>query len=1204
MQIKKMIITLFCLCCSLQFLFAQGQVKLRVILIGDAGEINTAQQSILSNAIAKNIPGKTIALFLGDNIYPRGVELAPGKKDSSLAILHSQFEGLRKNGIPVYFVPGNHDWDKSGPDGYKKIIAANTYIESLSDSLLQMIPGDACPGPYELPLNESAVVVAMDSEWWLYPFNKHTDKSDCICKTKRDVLGRLTDIVERNKNKVIIFATHHPFQTHGTHGGYYTFKQHFFPFLELNKNLYIPLPVLGSLYPFLRKTFPPAEDLGNVLYRDMKKNIDDVLKLHPNVIHVAGHEHTLQLIQGDVLQVVSGAGCKHTPVKKGAGSLYASDSSGYVLADIMDDNSISFSFFTYDEKNINASFKYTREYMQPWAPDSAGMATVIGDSIRLKLKPEFDQVSGIHRSLFGENYRKVWATETTIPVLHLSSTTLTPTELGGGMQTRSLRFIDADKKEWVIRSIDKYPDALLPQALAQTLAADIFKDNVSAIFPYAPLTVPVFANAAGVAHSNPKVMYVAPDPKLGIYSRDFANTVVLFEEREPLGKSYSTLKMQTALKGDNDHSLDQNAFLKARLQDIFLSDWDRHADQWRWVDEAKGKDKRFIPVPRDRDQVFYINEGLFPNILAWPWIMPKFEGFKGHIRNVNTFAFNARLIDGIFTNELTAEDWQRAAQHIVNSFTDTVIDAALKKMPAEVYVQTHASLQQQLMKRRDGLLKDALTYYKFINKVIDITLSDKNEQVVIRDTLDGKLSINIYKINKKNELSKSLYSRIIEPGVTKEINIYTNGGEDNVSVTNNASPVKIRIIGDAVSKKQYEFSGRSKYLRRIHVYDGETNASFSGQGEAAHKHLSNDPGNTALILTDRYNNTIPLLTAGYNIDDGFLLGAGIKWIRKGFRKEPYASVQQFLFRHSFSSGAFSAKYNGEWLHLLNSADLLLNVNVLAPDNTQNFFGLGNQSVLNKTGDFKRFYRTRFNIIEVNPALRWRSKTGAGVSVGPFLQHYHLDPDENEGRFITNTSQLHSYDSATIYEDKAHAGIVVAYNRDKRSNKLLPSFGSNINIQLQGFGGLNSYSKSFMQLSVQLAGYKSVDRRSNLIIANRLGAGVTVGKPGFYQSYFLGSQENLLGYRQFRYGGEHILYNNFEVRLKLANLASYFLPGQLGLVGFYDIGKVWQKGYSDDTWHQGAGGGLYFAPAQMFVFQLVAGGSKEGWFPYFTAGFRF
>ncbi len=32
----------------------------------------------------------------------------------------------------------------------------------------------------------------------------------------------------------------------------------------------------------------------------------------------------------------------------------------------------------------------------------------------------------------------------------------------------------------------------------------------------------------------------------------------------------------------------------------------------------------------------------------------------------------------------------------------------------------------------------------------------------------------------------------------------------------------------------------------------------------------------------------------------------------------------------------------------------------------------------------------------------------------------------------------------------------------------------------------------------------------------------------------------------------MFYNNLELRIKLADIANYILPGQLGLTGFYDI----------------------------------------------------
>src|SRR5690606_4132135 len=129
-------------------------------------------------------------------------------------------------------------------------------------------------------------------------------------------------------------------------------------------------------------------------------------------------------------------------------------------------------------------------------------------------------------------------------------------------------------------------------------------------------------------------------------------------------------------------------------------------------------------------------------------------------------------------------------------------------------------------------------------------------------------------------------------------------------------------------------------------------------------------------------------------------------------------------------------------------------------------------------------------------------------------------------------------------------------------------------------------------------------KNAIIIANRIGGGVTFGEPAFYQGLFLGGQGNLLGTRKYRYAGDHMFYNNFETRIRLAKVGSFILPGQLGVVGFYDLGKVWSKNYNTKTIHQTYGGGLYYAPAMAAVFQLVAGHSKEGWYPHLNMGLRF
>ena len=1204
---KKLLLNILIFFFSFQQLHSQDSIQYRIILLGNAGEITREQKGILDNAIQNSISKKTIALFLGNNIYPKGMELGDKKSAQvSQDILRSQYTGFRNKGVPVYFIPGISDWDNNGTKGYEKIIRVNDFINSKNDSLLQVIPDNACPGPFELALNDNLVLVAMDTEWWLYPFNKHMEETDCECQTKRDVLGKLNDIIDRNRDKLIIFATNHPFKSYGRYGGYYPLTQHLFPFANAKNNLYVPLPVVGSIYPLFRTTFPPVTDLSNRIYEDMNKDISGILKTHPNIIHVAAHEQSLQLIQGDVLEVISGAVSKITPVKKGNGSKYAESIHGYVIADVLKDNTVRLTFNKYSSQNFQTAFIYEKTFRKPLAiSEEANVKAGIGDSIKMRLNKDYDKVSGVHRSLFGENYRKVWAMETTFPVLKLSSTDLRPKELGGGMQTHSLRLADDQKREWVFRTIEKFPGSLVPDILNNTFVYGVLKDNVTATFPFAPLTVPVFANSLGVPHSNPKIVYVAADKKLGIYSKDFANTLCLLEEREPLGKSISTIKMIAELKKDNDNSVDQKSFLTARILDIFLADWDRHGDQWRWIDLEKGKGKTFKGVPRDRDQVFYVNQGFFTKLLALPWVLPKFQGFGERIKNINALSFNARFIDGVFTNQLSSDDWSLTTSTVVNTLTDSVIKAALKKLPDNVYEATQVKFSTQLQKRRQDLLRAVPLYYRFLNKVIDITASDKSEFVSIKDTSVGKLKISLHKISKRNEVGKEVYSRVLEPSVTKEVRLFLHSGADSIVINNNSSSIKVRIVGSDTSTKKYTINGKAKHLRKVHIYEGKNNAIFSGSGTSIHRHLSDDVVNTSMQTTNRYNKTIPLINAGYNIDDGFMFGGGIKLIRQGFRKEPYASTQQFTLAHSFSTSAFRFNYNGEWLKALGKEDVLLKVKAFAPTNTQNFFGRGNGSVIDKTGNYKRYYRTRFSLYQVDPAIRWHTGKSNNLTIGPSVQYYHYDKKGNSGRFITNVSKTGSYDSSTILNDKIHAGIITSFTHDNRNNVLLPSYGSYINASIQGYNGLNSYSKSFAQLIAELSVYKSIGRKSAIVIANRVGGGLTAGKAAFYQSLFLGGQDNLRGFHQYRFAGEHMLYNNLEARIKLADVASSVLPGQLGLIGFYDVGRVWQKGINNDnTWHQGIGGGLYFAPANIVVFHLVLGNSSEGLYPYFTMGFRF
>jgi hypothetical protein len=305
--------------------------------------------------------------------------------------------------------------------------------------------------------------------------------------------------------------------------------------------------------------------------------------------------------------------------------------------------------------------------------------------VTTSISPAYDSVNKLHRFLFGEGYRKLWAAPVPIKVFDITSEKggLTILQKGGGLQTKSLRLKDASGKEYVLRSIQKYPERGLPEKLRKTVARDILQDQVITSNPYAALTVPPMAEALGIAHSSPQIVYIPDDAAFGEYREEFANSVLLFEEREPTGlnDTDNSDKVQRKLEEDNDYSIDQQQVLRARLLDLILGDWDRHEDQWRW-EVQKSKDKTtYSPIPRDRDKAYYTTSGLLPVILSHQWLKANLQNFEEEISDIAVYNYNNRYFDRYFLNQLTEQDWAREIANVKSILTDSLISASIHLLP-------------------------------------------------------------------------------------------------------------------------------------------------------------------------------------------------------------------------------------------------------------------------------------------------------------------------------------------------------------------------------------------------------------------------------------------------------------------------------------------------------------------------------------------
>lgn len=1211
---KSIIKFLLFLCLPFSMLAQNAGISYRIILIGDAGELKNSKNSVI-DAVKKQYnldDGKTAIIYLGDNVYPSGIPDEESKNyEEAVNIIRYQASLGLASTAQVYFIPGNHDWGRGKADGWEKIKRQQQWIDSLQKPNVHFFPKDGCPGPEEISLNNKITLVIMDSQWWLQQLGKPGIESDCDCKTKDDVTAKLEEIAYRNKGKLIIFATHHPFRSGGVHGGYFTLKQHLFPLTDLLKPLYLPLPVIGSIYPLARGVFGNIQDIPHPYYRDMIKKTEKALSINDNVVYVSGHDHVLELLKdSNTHYIVSGSGAKDSRVRKRSITEFASVDRGFTVLELNENGELNTTFYGVEDNEALKQL-YTSSLLQlPREAQKRPDAVIkqFPDSVTKAAYKGYDERTGLHRLFFGKNYRKEWAAEITHPVFDIGKEKggLKILQRGGGHQTMSLRLQDSSGKQWVLRSIQKNPVAAMPEALRETFARDIVQDQISAANPFAPLAVPVIAEAVNVPHANPKIVAVPADERFGMYQKDVAGNLFLFEEREPgtSGKTYSTLNVIQSLVTDNDDKVDQHQVLRARLLDIFLGDWDRHEDQWRWGDEQKGKGKTYYAIPRDRDQAFFVNNGIIPGFIKKPWILPMLQGLHNDIPTVKGLAFEERYFDRFFLNELSEEQWKQTATTFVNALPDSVLMNAVKQFPQKIYDLSGKKIYDALRGRREVLIKEAMKYYRFISKEVDVRGTNKNELFEITRLEDGKINIAVFKINKEGETKKEVYNRVFNPAITKEIRIYgMNGADKFVLKGNHKSAIKIRMIGgkgkDEFVKEEDATVQKGKNI----VYDliKEQNKI---EIDTRLKLSENPAVNKYDYRSFKYNKGIPVISGGYNLDDGLLLGASFTYVGHGFRKEPQKVIHKISALHALSTDAFNFKYEGRFTDVIGKTDLLLNADVKAPNNNINFFGYGSQSIYNQDGPKKniRYYRTRYNFTDLQAMLQTKISSSLSFTYGASYQYFQIDKDENKGRFIYTF--FTPTDSAHIVHPKSYGTVNLAMTVDSRNNKTFPTRGLLWNTAFNYSKGLNSASYNFAQLKTDFTVLSNFSMSNKFVIATRFGGAVSFGDIEFFQATTLGGNNYLRGYRADRFSGTKMLYGSLEMRLKLFDFASYIFPGSVGLIAFDDAGTVWYKKENNTNWHNGFGGGIYFSPANLMLLTVTAAHSKEGTLPYVSLGFRF
>ncbi|SNC66052.1 Surface antigen [Hymenobacter gelipurpurascens] len=824
------------------------------------------------------------------------------------------------------------------------------------------------------------------------------------------------------------------------------------------------------------------------------------------------------------------------------------------------------------------------------------------------------QAGKLRTWLLGQNYRQEWQQPVRVPVLQLGTAQggLQPLKQGGGKQTKSLRLRAANGREYVLRSIEKNTEQVLKEELRNTLAAKVVQDQVSAAHPYAALTIPVLAEAAGVGHTNPELVYVPDDERLGEFRPLFANTLALLEERDPqvpasftgraLEKNYSTAKVLELLRADSRNRIDQKELIRARLFDVLVADFDRHEDQWRWLAYSlPGGGLLLRAVPRDRDQAYFVNQGLLPNIASRNWAVPAVQGFDGTLRDINTFMFSARFFDRSFLTETTRADWAAVAHDLQARLPDAVLEQAIGRLPDSVYALSGPTIVAKLKSNRDALPAYAEKYYRFLAKEVDIAGSNQAEQFEIQRLNDAQTRVRMYALDPDGQpTGEPLYERTFLTDETREIRLYGHGGPDKMAVTGEAhTSVTVRLIGGDGADVLTDRSRVTGLGHRTVMYDTPTGNTLTLSSESRNRTSPDSLVNAHNRQAFRYPYVGPLLPLAYNPDDGIFLGLGVEFRKPGFRKTPWAAVHRAQANVALGTAAYSFRYQGEFNQVAGPLDLLLRADLQAPNYVRNFFGFGNETPFNKDLGID-YYRVRYNNLTLQTLARRRVGHHQFLA-GP--QYQRVRVVHTRGRFIEQVPDGNG-SAATLFEPRHYAGVKLSHILDTRNNDWRPIKGVFWHTEYTGLRPLNGLARPLSQLTSEAAGYWTPAATPGITLAARVGGTFNFSHYEFFQAATLGGLSTLRGYRRTRFAGENSLYNNLEFRAYLATLNTLLVSAKFGVVGFHDVGRVWLDGEPSDTWHTGYGGGLWLEPFRRVVIVGAYGLSREDRMPVIRLGFHF
>lgn len=810
---------------------------------------------------------------------------------------------------------------------------------------------------------------------------------------------------------------------------------------------------------------------------------------------------------------------------------------------------------------------------------------VPGDTITIVAGERY-AAGDLQARLLGDDYRDLWTAPIRVPVLDLDTFAggLTPVKRGAGLQTISLRFIAPDGRQYNFRSVDKDQSGGLHPDFRETLVDQIAQDQVSSKHPGAALIAGPLLDAAGLMHPGP-ALYVMPDhPRLGEFRDTFAGMLGMLEVHPDEGEDEDerlfhgalrvagTERLLEHLEASSKNRVDDRVYLRARLMDMLMGDWDRHVSQWRWARYDSDGVRWWVAVPEDRDNAFQSFDGLLPGLASAR--APNMSEFGPEYADIFGLTENAQVLDRRLLSALNRAAFDSAAAALRSVLTDRVIDEAVASTPPEYTRLRGEELAAHLRARRNSLPEIATAFYDQLAIEVEVRGTDERDLAIV-DRLDGGFTrVRLFGGLEESvggrdaESGEPYFSRLFDPRETREVRIFLHGAGDRAVIRGAApSDVLVRVIGgggdDVLADSStapggrpaifYDHRGDNVFVRgpRTEVDTRE----FRAPGAGTTGFNENVPAHRDWGRAGGFE---PWAAWRYNI--GPVLGVGRTWTRYGFRRAPFAHrvVTRALWAPLETRFGLEAEADIRHTNSLSRTTVLARASQLG---VTRFHGYGND-----TPDTTAFavYKIFDTELGIEPLYHLGLTRRAEVFAGPVVRYTW--PDVPAGNPAGSGAIAGSDPFLRI-------GAQLGAAFDGRDLASYPRRGVLARVVGSGFAGAAGLPGPFGGLTADAAGYLPVPFPLESTLAVRVGARRAWGDFPVQEAAFLGGSGSLRGSQHQRWAGDAAAFGGAELRTFLTRF-NFISRGDLGVIALADAGRVFVDGESPGGWHTSVGGGVW------------------------------